>query len=612
MSAGVIEAEREFVAGIRAGARRFVEIRNHTARRIRIKKAKASDLILPPFGAYKMPEHHAGALRAELDLWIERGYVSERLVGASSAAPSAYEPTAVPAAAALLGASWFAQVQFGGWLMPAVGIALALALFATEVRKLVRQSQSSDLLLDQLQAFADWMRRGLGMLFVAAVGYGLPFLALFLHTGSSISEIQNAVFTGQHLRSLAFVALFALFVGTAATLPAFLFFVFSEQCKETAKSQFLRDVLRLDPSLRTLGEAERTYAPLLSDVFDVRRGALFFAPFVLSTFLLALGWTIVALPPIGVLVPQLRNDTVELSHLFAPVGDAFKFAFLGTYFFSVNMVFRRYVRADLGPKAFSHIAVRIMVASILSWVAGLAFTSAIDVGLTPSGQQGSTPAALLAFAFLVGIVPETGLAVLQDLVKNRFVGLVVPTLLDKDPLSRLEGVTLYDRARLLEEGIENVENLAHHNLIQLVLRTRIPAPRLIDLIDQAVLYLHARGTLSGAPPEAGSSQAPTEVLELLRAYGIRTATDLEETVRAGSIAPGPGVVPAPEPADKTPRWSRDSLLNLVGKSDSGVPRLAVILAAVEDDEWMPQLRSWRGFRRTYERAYDLHEFESPP
>ncbi len=35
-----------------------------------------------------------------------------------------------------------------------------------------------------------------------------------------------------------------------------------------------------------------------------------------------------------------------------------------------------------------------------------------------------------------------------------------------------------------------MEGLAHHDLIELLLQTRIPAPRLVDWTDQAILYLH--------------------------------------------------------------------------------------------------------------------------
>jgi hypothetical protein len=38
-------------------------------------------------------------------------------------------------------------------------------------------------------------------------------------------------------------------------------------------------------------------------------------------------------------------------------------------------------------------------------------------------------------------------------------------------------------------------------------------------------------------------------------------------------------------------------------------RIQLIAFALEDDEWMPQLRSWREFRRTYDTIYTAAELE---
>jgi hypothetical protein len=107
------------------------------------------------------------------------------------------------------------------------------------------------------------------------------------------------------------------------------------------------------------------------------------------------------------------------------------------------------------------------------------------------------------------------------------------SLLERDPLTELEGVNLYDRARLSEEGVDNIENLAHHNMIHLLVQTRIPVSRLVDMFDQAILYLHLRGvvpvtrpastpTESPAPAvEASPDDQPLSALDYLRSYGIR-------------------------------------------------------------------------------------------
>ena len=61
------------------------------------------------------------------------------------------------------------------------------------------------------------------------------------------------------------------------------------------------------------------------------------------------------------------------------------------------------------------------------------------------------------------------------------------------PLTSLEGIDLYDRTRLDEEGVNNVEGLAHSDIVDLMSSTRISAAQLVDWTDQAILYLHVGG-----------------------------------------------------------------------------------------------------------------------
>lgn len=58
------------------------------------------------------------------------------------------------------------------------------------------------------------------------------------------------------------------------------------------------------------------------------------------------------------------------------------------------------------------------------------------------------------------------------------------------PLSKLDGLNISYEARLAEEGIEDMLNLVTANLVGLMLRTRAPIDRLVDWVDQALLYLH--------------------------------------------------------------------------------------------------------------------------
>jgi hypothetical protein len=354
-------------------------------------------------------------------------------------------------------------------------------------------------------------------------------------------------------------------IAVASATPAAFFFLFTRQRLGLLRETFLRQVLFLDPAVRTKREADTKYAMLLNEVYGTGTGYPFglAMPVVIATLLITAGWMLVTLPqPPGAPMPPTTRQAVL-------------FGFLGAYFFAVNMIFRRYLRADLNPKAYSQVVVRLLTTAILAMV--------LSVVIVPAGGAGS--AALSAVAFLTGIVPETAMAVVRQSVQRY--GLtrrIAPGSDEAHVVTVLDGINLYDRARLLEEGIENVENLANANMIELMLRTRIPTPRLVDLYDQAILYLHLA---------TGDERPPKEAWAALRRCGIRTATDL---VAAHARLQG--------------RHEYDGLLQVLGVEPPGVPRLGVILRVLEDDEWMVYLQHWRATFscvRTLRKPEDLDD-----
>jgi hypothetical protein len=198
---------------------------------------------------------------------------------------------------------------------------------------------------------------------------------------------------------------------------------------------------------------------------------------------------------------------------------------------------------------------------------------------------------LFILAFLIGILPETAIAIIQDFLHSqRWIGAIIPSLREEQPLTRLDGITLYDRARLLEEGIDNIENLATHNLVELMLQTRIPTARLVDLVDQAILHLHVQEDNSSTSPKKGCA------LLCLQTYGIRTASDLELTHKKAVSC----------------RKDVSVFEKLLGAGDQqAVQRLPVILDALADDEWMPQIRHWHDTSYLREGPFTLSEFANP-
>jgi hypothetical protein len=97
-------------------------------------------------------------------------------------------------------------------------------------------------------------------------------------------------------------------------------------------------------------------------------------------------------------------------------------------------------------------------------------------------------------------------------------------------LRHLEGLNVWYESRLIEEGIESMQNLCTASLVDLMLKTRIPIARVVDWIDQAYLFLHLA-------KDAKHPEEPPPGVAALRILGIRTATDLERTWAAQEAAP---------------------------------------------------------------------------
>jgi hypothetical protein len=122
----------------------------------------------------------------------------------------------------------------------------------------------------------------------------------------------------------------------------------------------------------------------------------------------------------------------------------------------------------------------------------------------------------------------------------------------------IQGVQLYQRGRLAEVGIDNSQNLAEANLIELLLRTPFNPRQLIDWIGQAKLYVQLKedaiklrsqsvrtvfdlkklGRINGRIDEI-AKESKVSRLELANAYDIiRTDRDIAGLERAEKLLTG--------------------------------------------------------------------------
>ena len=391
-------------------------------------------------------------------------------------------------------------------------------------------------------------------------------------------------------------------VSVAALVPAAMYFQFDRQRLASIRRQWVQEVFRLDPTVRTVRDIEAKYGSQIDSSFGVldpdsglRLGSGRRSPVIVATILLVVGWFLVIS---ATKVPNLETSgsgghlvwpgdgSFPVSTFFWPRLSAIGYAFLGTYVFTLFHVLRGYQRRDLHPKTYNTVVVRILAAYALALVVSVVYDG---------------PAAEVLL-FFVGFMPQSALIWLKEKLSQDTGPWAAVPLHEPAPLTDLEGIDLYDRTRLAEEGINNVEALAHADIVDLMSSTRISAAQLVDWTDQAILYLRVGGQAGAqrrlerrAGIVGGTSDTTEPAPDVhrnvchLRSYGIRTATDLlqvyEEALRRGGDDP------------RRRAAEVDALRLALELPDAPqhppVRAIQTILDTVQDEEWFVQVRNWR-------------------
>lgn len=403
--------------------------------------------------------------------------------------------------------------------------------------------------------------QGLIILLVLFVAVAAPAAAIYY--GTELSKV--VVFT--HWSHLSLVAgRDALYIVVARLLqlimliivsivPALMYFQFDREKLSTLVDRWLHAIFRLDPSLGTVADVDAKYgrrveefygASLATGVGEPRKRLHDRSPVIVATLLIAIGWIVILLND-----SHGHGPLPSFQDLFRPSPTPMTMGFLGAYFLAVQVTLRGYVRGDLKPKTYNVITVRILMAVILAWAAQALW---------------GTNQVVLALSFIAGILPNTVLRRIRDVGGP---GTILRQARDardrpkaekddlqvQSPLSQLDEVDVYERTRLEEEGITSVQALARHDLVDLILSSRIPVPRLIDWVDQAILLQHV----------------PERAAQRLRGLGIRTATDYLQ-VSANECA-----------------FSHVSCA-LAQEGNMNAELLWIVL---NGDEWLSHIQNWR-------------------
>lgn len=344
---------------------------------------------------------------------------------------------------------------------------------------------------------------------IAVVAVVLPLAGLAI--GTSIADLlemgRSGIQSTDGGRQLVVGALIAVtYAAILGALPGLLFFQFERSRANDRWTSSIDAIFQLDPRMRGLDDVYAMYGDLLSDWGGrgiVRRFRLQQAePAFVLTILMALGWTFVVVTAFDGSLDQLLSRSASGDVFFADSGSSglAGAGFLGSYFFVLYSLLREYFGGYLAPRAYIASIARVAFAVALAFLADIVLPSEV------SDARWSW-----ALVFVLGGFPGEPAARRAESVVRRLLG-ASHAGAGGAGLLDLDGLDAAGAVRLQEEGISDVASLADSDIISLVLMTRLPAARVVDWADQAVL----RTALADEYEQS---------IDACTSRGIRTASD---------------------------------------------------------------------------------------
>jgi len=278
----------------------------------------------------------------------------------------------------------------------------------------------------------------------------------------------------------------SILIAIGAMLPVSIYAFFMRTRHAVIWREFEQNLLRLGMKPGHYRERfDAVYGPGASDVDTA------IIPFegILMTLVLFVGWWLVFYPP--------PADQASSQPFIRFSQSLLAFGFLGTYTNTLRLFYRRFVTDDLKTKVLVTVVIRVLIMVTIVW------TITQVEWLFDLLNKGDIGAVLI---FFIGMYPDLGIVLIEGLVRR-----VVRTgYRTQYPLSRIQELTRLDSERLSEEGIDNIQHLATADIVNLLLKTRLPPERIVDWIDQALLQFHLLPTKNDAKKEAKQTSTSSD------------------------------------------------------------------------------------------------------